>query len=74
MGKPHHILQKMAPAADKKKVVVQYFDAIGERYDLADTLMSFGLHFFWRRAALKHLTIKKGYRILDLCGGAGEFA
>jgi len=62
MGKPHHILQKMAPAADKKKVVVQYFDAIGE------------LHFFWRRAALKHLTIKKGYRILDLCGGAGEFA
>jgi demethylmenaquinone methyltransferase / 2-methoxy-6-polyprenyl-1,4-benzoquinol methylase len=74
MGKPHHMLPEMTPGADKKKVVVQYFDAIGKRYDLADTLMSFGLHFFWRRAALKHLTIKKGYRILDLCGGAGEFA
>ncbi|MCF8077073.1 MAG: ubiquinone/menaquinone biosynthesis methyltransferase [Desulfotignum sp.] len=74
MGKPHHILPQKTPAADKKKVVVKYFDAIGERYDLADTLMSFGLHFFWRRAALKHLAIKTGYRILDLCGGAGEFA
>jgi demethylmenaquinone methyltransferase / 2-methoxy-6-polyprenyl-1,4-benzoquinol methylase len=74
MGKPHHMLPEMTPGADKKKVVVQYFDAIGKRYDLADTLMSFGLHFFWRRAALKHLAIKTGYRILDLCGGAGEFA
>jgi demethylmenaquinone methyltransferase/2-methoxy-6-polyprenyl-1,4-benzoquinol methylase len=74
MVKPHHILAKKTPAADKKKVVVQYFDAIGKRYDLADTLMSFGLHFFWRRAALKYLPIKTGYRILDLCGGAGEFA
>jgi demethylmenaquinone methyltransferase / 2-methoxy-6-polyprenyl-1,4-benzoquinol methylase len=74
MEKPQHILPKKTPAADKKKAVVQYFDAIGERYDLADTLMSFGLHFLWRRAALKYLTIKTGYRILDLCGGAGEFA
>lgn len=58
----------------QKKVVIQYFDAIGKRYDLADTLMSFGLHFFWRRAALKHLAGKKRHRVLDLCGGAGEFA
>jgi demethylmenaquinone methyltransferase/2-methoxy-6-polyprenyl-1,4-benzoquinol methylase len=36
--------------------------------------MSFGLHFFWRRAVLKHLAPAKGSRILDLCGGAGEFA
>jgi demethylmenaquinone methyltransferase / 2-methoxy-6-polyprenyl-1,4-benzoquinol methylase len=61
-------------ASNKKKVVVQYFDAISERYDLADTLMSFGLNFLWRRAALKHLAAKNGYRVLDLCGGAGEFA
>ncbi|MDT8378701.1 MAG: ubiquinone/menaquinone biosynthesis methyltransferase [Desulfotignum sp.] len=71
---PNHIPPKKSPDFDKKKVVVQYFDAIGERYDLADTLMSFGLHFFWRRAVLKHLPTRKGYRILDLCGGAGEFA
>ncbi len=36
--------------------------------------MSFGLHFSWRRNSLRHLDIKTGYRILDLCGGAGEFA
>jgi demethylmenaquinone methyltransferase/2-methoxy-6-polyprenyl-1,4-benzoquinol methylase len=71
---PPRIPPENIPAFDKKKVVVQYFDAIGQRYDLADTLMSFGLHFFWRRAVLKHLAPAKGSRILDLCGGAGEFA
>jgi hypothetical protein len=55
MVTPPHIPPQKIPAFNKKKVVVQYFDAIGERYDLADTLMSFGLHFLWRRAALKHL-------------------
>lgn len=74
MVTPPHIPPQKIPAFNKKKGVVQYFDAIGERYDLADTLMSFGLHFFWRRAALKHLAPAKGSRILDLCGGAGEFA
>lgn len=62
------------PALEKKERLVQYFDAIGRRYDLADTLMSFGLHFQWRRVSLRQLDIKPGYRILDLCGGAGEFA
>jgi demethylmenaquinone methyltransferase/2-methoxy-6-polyprenyl-1,4-benzoquinol methylase len=71
---PPRIPPENIPAFDKKKVVVQYFDAIGNRYDLADTLMSFGLHFFWRRAVLKHLAPAKGSRILDLCGGAGELA
>lgn len=74
MTMPPRIPPENIPASDKKKVVVQYFDAIGQRYDLADTLMSFGLHFFWRRAVLKHLAPAKGSRILDLCGGAGEFA
>ncbi|MFW6011536.1 MAG: ubiquinone/menaquinone biosynthesis methyltransferase [Desulfosalsimonas sp.] len=59
---------------DKKTQVMKYFDAIGRRYDLADTLMSFGLHFIWRRTCMRRLIIKHGYRILDLCGGAGEFA
>ncbi|WP_024333518.1 ubiquinone/menaquinone biosynthesis methyltransferase [Desulfotignum balticum] len=62
------------PAPGKKKKITQYFDAIGQRYDLADTLMSFGLHFSWRKNSLRQLDIKAGYRILDLCGGAGEFA
>jgi demethylmenaquinone methyltransferase/2-methoxy-6-polyprenyl-1,4-benzoquinol methylase len=74
MGRKHRDLPGNPHVPGKKERVVQYFDLIGERYDLADTLMSFGLHFLWRKAALKHLTIKKGHRVLDLCGGAGEFA
>ncbi|MEX1312605.1 MAG: ubiquinone/menaquinone biosynthesis methyltransferase [Desulfotignum sp.] len=74
MEKKRCVLPGNPSVPGKKQRVVQYFDAIGKRYDLADTLMSFGLHFFWRRAVLKHLTPGKGSRILDLCGGAGEFA
>jgi demethylmenaquinone methyltransferase/2-methoxy-6-polyprenyl-1,4-benzoquinol methylase len=59
---------------DKRRQVTQYFEAIGRRYDMADALMSFGLHFLWRRFCLRRLAVKEGYRILDLCGGTGEFA
>ncbi len=59
---------------EKRTRVIQYFNAIGQRYDLADSLMSFGLHFFWRKTCLQYLDMKKDSCILDLCGGTGEFA
>lgn len=59
---------------EKRTRVINYFNAIGQRYDLADSLMSFGLHFFWRKACLRYLDMKKDSCILDLCGGTGEFA
>jgi len=59
---------------EKRTRMIHYFNAIGQRYDLADSLMSFGLHFFWRKACLQYLDRKKDSCILDLCGGTGEFA
>lgn len=61
-------------ASKKKEQLIGYFDAIGRRYDLADTLMSFGLHFLWRKTCLNRLGLRPGLCILDLCGGTGEFA
>lgn len=58
----------------KTRLVVGHFETIADRYDLADALLSFGLHFFWRRVALERLNLKNGDRVLDLCGGTGDFA
>lgn len=62
------------PGPEKKRLVLQHFDHIAARYDLADALLSFGLHFRWRRFALKGMALGPESRILDLCGGTGDFA
>lgn len=62
------------PGAEKRRRVARHFDRIAERYDLADLLLSFGLHLRWRRFGIRNLRLKKGSRVLDLCGGTGVFA
>ena len=59
---------------EKRRLVLQHFDHIASRYDLADVLLSFGLHFRWRKIAMERLRLKEKFRFLDLCGGTGEFA
>jgi demethylmenaquinone methyltransferase/2-methoxy-6-polyprenyl-1,4-benzoquinol methylase len=61
-------------AAEKRRLVDGHFEAIARRYDLADTLLSFGLDRRWRIRALRLLSLACGERVLDLCGGTGAFA
>ena len=65
--------KKVRPA-EKRRLVLGHFEDIAKRYDLADALLSFGLHFFWRRRAMRRLGLQGGDRVLDLCGGTGDFA
>ncbi|PKN62651.1 MAG: UDP-3-O-(3-hydroxymyristoyl)glucosamine N-acyltransferase [Deltaproteobacteria bacterium HGW-Deltaproteobacteria-15] len=73
--------------SEKRRLVLQHFDHVAWRYDLADALLSFGLHFRWRKVAMERLRLKEKFRFLDLCGvppqkfrfldlcgGTGEFA
>jgi demethylmenaquinone methyltransferase/2-methoxy-6-polyprenyl-1,4-benzoquinol methylase len=59
---------------EKRRLVLQHFDHIARRYDLADALLSFGLHFHWRKVAMEQLGLRAKSRFLDLCGGTGDFA
>lgn len=61
-------------ASEKRRLVDQDFEAIAVRYDLADALLSFGLHLLWKRFAIGRLQLRKGERVLDLCGGTGDLA
>jgi demethylmenaquinone methyltransferase/2-methoxy-6-polyprenyl-1,4-benzoquinol methylase len=59
---------------DKRKLVAEQFDSIAATYDLADAVLSAGLDERWRRKGICLLGLGEGERVLDLCGGTGDFA
>jgi demethylmenaquinone methyltransferase / 2-methoxy-6-polyprenyl-1,4-benzoquinol methylase len=65
---------RMVEAEEKKKLVHDTFTTIAESYDRADALLSFGLHFLWKRATVRRLGLGPGDRFLDVCGGTADLA
>ncbi len=61
-------------AADKEKLVRRHFDTVAGKYDLMNTLLSFGLHHLWKRAAVRMMGLRPGDRVLDVCGGTADLA
>jgi demethylmenaquinone methyltransferase/2-methoxy-6-polyprenyl-1,4-benzoquinol methylase len=59
---------------EKRKLVREQFDPIASTYDLADAVLSAGLDARWRKRGIRLLGLKEGDRVLDLCGGTGDFA
>lgn len=64
----------MADTPDKTTLVRSYFDAIAGRYDLMNTLLSFGLHHVWKSRTLREAAVHGDMRVLDVCGGTGDLA
>lgn len=54
------------------------FDGVAKRYDLTNTVLSFGQDRHWRRVTREALAPEPGERVLDLAAGSGvstaEFA
>jgi demethylmenaquinone methyltransferase/2-methoxy-6-polyprenyl-1,4-benzoquinol methylase len=59
---------------EKRRLVREQFDPIARTYDLADAVLSAGLDERWRKKGIGLLGIREGNRVLDLCGGTGDFA
>ncbi|MBI5583158.1 MAG: bifunctional demethylmenaquinone methyltransferase/2-methoxy-6-polyprenyl-1,4-benzoquinol methylase UbiE [Deltaproteobacteria bacterium] len=62
------------PAAEKAAWVRDHFDSIARKYDLLNTLLSFGIHYLWKRKAIRLLGLQAGDRVLDVCGGTGDLS
>lgn len=54
--------------------VRQMFSQIAPRYDLANEVLSFGIHRLWRRAAVRLSGAAPGSSVLDCATGTGELA
>ncbi|WP_115685343.1 demethylmenaquinone methyltransferase [Corynebacterium senegalense] len=55
---------------DKKPFdVAGMFDAVGSKYDITNTVLSFGLDHYWRRRTRERLGLKPGEKVLDLAAG-----
>ncbi len=49
------------------------FDNIARKYDLLNHVLSAGRDLAWRRKAVRLLAKQNNSRVLDLCGGTGDF-
>ncbi len=77
----HRIKQKTAyfgyrrvPVEEKVQLVRDHFNTVAEKYDLMNTLLSFGIHHLWKRTAVRTMVLNPGDRVLDVCGGTGDLA
>src|SRR5438045_9275665 len=52
--------------------VAAMFDAVARRYDLTNTVLSFGQDRRWRRLTRQALAPRAGERVLDLAAGTGR--
>ena len=50
------------------------FDRIAPRYDLANTVLSFGTHHGWRKKVVKYSGARQGEKVLDVATGTGDLA
>lgn len=51
--------------------VAAMFDGVAARYDLTNTVLSFGRDRSWRRATRAALELRPGERVLDVAAGTG---
>jgi demethylmenaquinone methyltransferase/2-methoxy-6-polyprenyl-1,4-benzoquinol methylase len=57
---------------EKAATVRAMFDAIAERYDLVNRVMTFGMDVGWRRRAVAELRLPGGALVADLACGTGD--
>ena len=54
--------------------VAGMFDAIADRYDFLNHVLSAGIDRWWRRRVIQALSLSGGERLLDLCTGTADLA
>jgi demethylmenaquinone methyltransferase/2-methoxy-6-polyprenyl-1,4-benzoquinol methylase len=59
---------------EKTQHVRSMFDAIAPRYQLVNTLMTFGLDKRWRQRAVSDLRLASDSVVLDVAAGTGDFS
>ncbi len=61
-------------ASEKAGRVRGVFDAVANKYDLMNDLMSAGMHRIWKDAVASRLNPRPNETIIDMAGGTGDLA
>lgn len=70
-GRTHFGFEQV-PEAEKARRVRGVFDAVAEKYDLMNDLMSFGLHRLWKAYTVAVAQVCEGDQVLDIAAGTGD--
>ena len=62
------------PEREKEEWVRRHFDSIAFKYDYMNTLLSLGVHYQWKRIAVRMMGLRPGQRVIDVCGGTGDLS
>jgi demethylmenaquinone methyltransferase / 2-methoxy-6-polyprenyl-1,4-benzoquinol methylase len=75
-GEEHLVHFGFRKITEKEKTarVKDHFDRLASKYDAMNTLMSFGIHYLWKRTAVRFLDLRAGESVLDVCGGTGDLS
>lgn len=60
--------------SEKPDLVRAVFNSVAPRYDLANDLMSAGIHRLWKAALMDDLNPRPGMTLIDVGGGTGDMA
>jgi demethylmenaquinone methyltransferase/2-methoxy-6-polyprenyl-1,4-benzoquinol methylase len=71
-NKTTHFGFEQVPVEDKVRRVAGVFDAVADRYDVMNDVMSLGVHRLWKRLAIDLCGVRPGNRVLDLAAGTGD--
>ena len=73
-AKPTYFGYEPVPRDQKTDRVIQHFNSVAQHYDFMNSLLSFGIHHLWKRAAVRMMGLASGDLILDVCGGTADLA
>jgi demethylmenaquinone methyltransferase / 2-methoxy-6-polyprenyl-1,4-benzoquinol methylase len=54
--------------------VQAFFSSVARRYDINNTVISFGFHYSWKRRAVKEVDPQPGDKCVDICSGTNDVA
>ena len=64
----------MTDVSKSPRRIAGMFDAIADRYDLLNHVLSAGIDRRWRKRAIRSLSLAGTERVLDLCSGTADLA
>lgn len=59
---------------ENSRLVSEVFDAVANRYDLMNDLMSLGTHRVLKRVFCDSIGLRPGHHVLDIAGGTGDIS